>query len=143
MVSAKIVKYIEDKLKKDISEAKIIANLKKAGIPTKSINAALTKVKKTKVKSKKTNKVPKSEIEKAERIRREYFRGEYFIYTPESDFNSLDIVDILFHLEELYRKGLDGLDRMIESTFEHLKKIKFKNKQLHDYTGKKKRFKIF
>ena len=76
------------------------------------------------------------------KLKREYYKQNYFVYTPESEFNTLDIVDILLHLQEIYKKGLNQLDQMIETTFAYLKKIKFKDKRLKDYT-KQKKFKLF
>ena len=76
------------------------------------------------------------------KIKKQYFTGRYFIYEPGSEFNTLDIVDILLHLKEIYKAGFIKLDRMIETTFTHIKKIKFKDKRLQDYT-KPKKFKLF
>lgn len=72
------------------------------------------------------------------RLKKEHFKRNYFVYTPESEFNTLDIVDILLHLQEIYNKGLNKLDRMIADTLLYLKKIKFKDKRLKNYTKQKK-----
>ena len=76
------------------------------------------------------------------KIKKKYFTGKYFIYEPGAEFNTLDIVDILLHLKEIYKKGFTQLDKMIEMTFAHVKKVKLKDKRLQDYT-KKKKFKLF
>ena len=71
------------------------------------------------------------------RLKKKHFKRNYFVYTLESKFNTLDIVDILLHLQEIYNKGLNKLDQMIANTLLYLKKIKFKDKRLKNYTKKK------
>lgn len=62
MVSAKVIKYIEKKLKRDVSEEEIIESLKKIDITPASINAALKKAKKKIELEKITGKTHKESI---------------------------------------------------------------------------------
>ncbi len=66
-------------------------------------------------------------------IQIKYFRKRYFIFTPESEFSIMDIIEILLHLHEIYHKGLKIIDNMIDKTLEYLKDIKIKNKRLNIY----------
>ncbi|MDD5066413.1 MAG: FliG C-terminal domain-containing protein, partial [bacterium] len=70
-------------------------------------------------------------------IRENYFLSRYFIFTPESGFSLLDVVEILLHLHELYRTGWESLDSMVDKTFEYMKALKIKNKRLDIYKKKK------
>lgn len=71
-------------------------------------------------------------------IRSAYFRNRYFLYTPESEFSLMDQVEILLHLHEIFGKGLEELDAMIEKALSYLAKLKIRNKQLDIYGRRRK-----
>ncbi|MCK5281943.1 MAG: CpaF family protein [Nanoarchaeota archaeon] len=125
MVSRKIVEYIEDKLKENVSEEKIILKLKSAKISQASINAALNKVRKereSKVKTKEKKPAPttqKKQIQekiekgrtKEENITRILLLKKYITYLISRNISKETVAGILLnagwkkeHIDSIFKE---------------------------------------
>lgn len=71
-------------------------------------------------------------------LKKKFYIKTFFIYDPQSNFNVLDITEILLHFKEIYQKGFNELDSLIDNCMNYLKKMKIKDKRLKNYSPRKK-----